>query len=80
MRLYSMGDGFTSSSATTTAADGSYSFGSRPQGVYRVWFRDVSRQGWASEYFEDAPDLGSASNVILGVDPQTVSAELDPIR
>lgn len=44
--------------------DGHYSFGGLPTGTYRVYFYD-SFGDYLSEYYNNAPDWDSASNIVL---------------
>jgi hypothetical protein len=60
IRLYRVGG--TGSSATTTAADGTFSFTGRPVGNYQIWVRDLSGQ-WVSEYYDNATSLATAGSI-----------------
>ena len=74
MRLYVVGA--TPSSATVTAADGTYLFTNRAPGDYELWFRDLSGQ-WFSEYHDDVATRAEATAVTLTAGGSvTVDADL----
>lgn len=49
-----------------TQEDGSYSFGGLAEGTYRVGFFDWDYEVYASEYYNNATDLASATDIVVG--------------
>ncbi len=64
-------NGYTS---TQTSGDGTYSLYGLPDGTYRIGFQDWYGYGYYDEFFDDAPDLGSATDIKV-VDGQTFVAD-----
>jgi outer membrane protein OmpA-like peptidoglycan-associated protein/5-hydroxyisourate hydrolase-like protein (transthyretin family) len=52
-------------STTNTAADGSYSVGGLPAGIYRVLFTD-NNGVYISEYYNDALTIDDGTSIVLG--------------
>jgi hypothetical protein len=73
VRLYK--DGSTGSAATTTAADGTYSFGNLTTGSYEIWYRDVSNTQWVSEYHDDAATRGAGTPIAFTTGDVVVADE-----
>jgi 5-hydroxyisourate hydrolase-like protein (transthyretin family) len=49
--------------STGTDASGNYDMGHLPTGIYRVQFQDQWNGVYASEWYDDAPDLDSATDI-----------------
>ena len=64
--------------SNTTGPDGNYGISRLSAGDYRVRFYDCGDNNVLSEYYEDQPDLASATPiaVALGVDTPDIDAEL----
>lgn len=73
------GDGeWLSCTDTYTAADGTYSFTDLEPGTYRVGFSDWSTGTYAPEFYDDAPDVDSADDVVVnsGANTPNINAVL----
>lgn len=72
--LYRSMVGYPVLATTSTAADGSYSFGGLGPDAYRIGFSDASG-ACLSQYFDGAGSVGSANDVVITTPSSTTSAD-----
>ncbi|MCU1357661.1 MAG: hypothetical protein JWM89_3079 [Acidimicrobiales bacterium] len=70
---------YTDSAATTTDANGNYSFPGEESGNYKIWFRVVDGQQLLSEYYNNKADVGTADAIAVDGTTVTANAALDPV-
>ncbi|MEI7899471.1 MAG: hypothetical protein WCK89_04410 [bacterium] len=70
------GSSWDNVNAVPTDEYGNYKVGSLPAGTYRVWFDAIFNSDYLSQWYDDAPDLESGTNIVVTGETTGINASL----